>query len=129
MEELQATQEEMQRANKEREARERIIDSTNMMLETDDEFKIVNINNKVGSLLRYEMNDLNGKTLDQIVESAGDFQTMKNSLQNGETWTGTIRLKGKYKEVIQVKISAGKVADGSSSKYLLIATDVEATTA
>jgi PAS domain S-box-containing protein len=126
MEELQATQEEMQRSSREREAREKIVNSTNMILEMDHDYKLMNCNNKVADLLKYKTSELLGKNFGQIVVSQDQLEVMKKSLQTGETWSGTLKFSTKSNEEIIAKVSAGKIIDPATQqvKHLLIATDV-----
>lgn len=124
MEELQATQEEMQRSSKEREARETVIMSSNMMFDIDADFKVTFVNQKAALLLHYKPAELTGKNLAQLVDSKEEYEAMKKTLQNSETWSGVFRFLSRTGDVVTAKVSAGKIEHGARAKYLLFAADM-----
>jgi len=126
MEELQATQEEMQRANREREAKERIVENTNLLFELDEEFKIVNINNMVNTLLRYDLNEVKGKPFHDLLDNKLNMEMMTQKIGDGNTWSGTLQINSKYGDKTMVKVAAGRIPDvmNNKNKYLLFASDI-----
>ncbi len=126
MEELQATQEEMQRANREREAKERIVENTNLLFELDEEFKIVNINNMVNTLLRYDLNEVKGQPFHNLLDNKLNMEMMAQKIGDGNTWSGTLQINSKYGDKTMVKVAAGRIPDimNNKNKYLLFASDI-----
>ncbi|MFW5761781.1 MAG: GAF domain-containing protein, partial [Cyclobacteriaceae bacterium] len=126
MEELQATQEEMQRANREREAKERIVESTNLLFELDEDFRIVNINNVVNSLLRYDLGELKGKSFHNLLHDKGSMDAMVQKIGEGKPWSGAMNVNTKYGDRVSVKVSAGRIPDilNNKNKYLLFGSDI-----
>lgn len=126
MEELQATQEEMQRANREREAKERIVESTSLLFELDEDFRIVNINNVVNTLLRYDLGEIKGKSFHTLLHEKTSMDVMVQKIEDGKTWSGAMNINTKYGDSISVKVSAGRIPDvmNNKNKYLLFAADI-----
>lgn len=126
MEELQATQEEMQRAQRDREEKESIVNSTNMLIELDDNYKISGTNDNVRQILKYQDNELVGNYLDVLVSSKENLLNFKNQVVSGKPWSGVLNLLNKRKENVVVKVSAGKIADASNGgmKILIFASDI-----
>ncbi len=126
MEELQATQEEMQRAQNDRDQKENLINRTNMQIELDANFKIVHVNQILSDILRYELKDLLGKSVDEMMASKEAFEGTKRDLKGGKVWSGMLEMMNKYNEKVLVKISGGKIESANyndSHKYLLFATE------
>lgn len=128
MEELQATQEEMERSQRDREDKEKIINYTNMMIELDAKFNVTSINNIASEKLKYNLTDLNGSGFDRIIESKVGYNTMRQTLSEGRTWSGALKVKQKIGESLNVQFSAGVLhSQGSgSNKYLLIGAVISA---
>ena len=68
MEELQATQEKIQRDQADHEAREKVLLSKSVVLELNRQFKIKKCNELVKTILGYNMSDLEGKSMKDILD-------------------------------------------------------------
>ncbi len=80
MEELQATQEEMQRAQRDTEAREQLFNATQLILEFDRNHRIIYANQMAATQLGYDTSEMLGKSLESLVDAKGKMDQMKNLL-------------------------------------------------
>jgi methyl-accepting chemotaxis protein len=127
MEELQATQEEMQRAQKDAKARENIFDKTQFIIEFDNHYKITYINQMVQSHLNFDSRDLLGTSVENLLGLHLKMDQIKSKLNHSQLWTDTITVKNRKGESIQVKASAGVVAESNHSdgRFLMILDGME----
>lgn len=126
MEELQATQEEMQRTQEDRQAKETIIDSTNMMLELNSKFAISRVNEITSKVLGYSGSELRNLAFTNVIASQEKFKEAKAAIESGNTWSGILQLKPKNGEKVTAQVSAGSLHDpfDGSVKYLIFAANI-----
>jgi putative methionine-R-sulfoxide reductase with GAF domain/HAMP domain-containing protein len=126
MEELQATQEEMERGQRDREYKENIINSTTMLFELDEDFRIKSINQVVTDTLKFSSNEVMGKLVDSLIASTDNFNVAKSHMNNDKIWTGILNFKTNKNNNITTKVSAGKAHDpyDGSDKYLIFASEI-----
>jgi PAS domain S-box-containing protein len=126
MEELQATQEEMERSQRDTEAREKILNDTQCIIEFDKNGRITTINQLACNCTGYGAHELEGSALEHIFNATSRADQMKAQLASQQIWKGTAQLKTKSGELISVRAVAGTILDhkGSVSKHLLILEDV-----
>jgi PAS domain-containing protein len=111
MEELQATQEEMQRTQKETEAKEHIINSSQLVIEMDPEFKITSANDVVKQLLGFDKSDFSGKPIEAQVVNTDQLDVMKATVEGDKVWSGYITFENSRREPKKFNVSAGKSTD------------------
>ena len=126
MEELQATQEEMERGQRDREERENIINSTNMLIELDNNFKISSSNSVAKEVLQFSSEELLGNPLDALVSSKDTLALFKEQVTSGRPWAGMLTVINKKKQHVAVKVSAGKIHDAQkdTDKFLIFASEI-----
>ncbi len=126
MEELQATQEEMERSQQDRKDKEQIINSTHLMIELSEGFKIGLVNATTTQTLGYREEELHNMLFNKLVSSADTLAEAKRVLDEGHTWNGVLHLKSKKGEEVIAKASAGRIRDpyASSYKYLIFAANI-----
>ena len=125
MEELQATQEEMQRTQREREDKERIIHTTHILFEIDENLTLLNVNDKVREILGYDPSDLTSKTIEAVIKNPEALHQMKKMVEKGLTWSGKMVFYNKNREEILLHGSAGQSTDPltQNKRVLLFALD------
>jgi PAS domain S-box-containing protein len=128
MEELQATQEEMERAQKDREDKENIFNKSNMLVELDDKFNVTYINQLFCDVLRFDYQDVSGKPFESIISDKDVFTGGKAKLSKGDAWASILNVKTKTNKELKVKASGGVVYDTSNriNKFMFILTDISA---
>ena len=126
MEELQATQEEMHRGQREREQKESIINDTQLVLELDSNLTILNTNSVFRDLLHYTQDELEGRSIYDVLATKDAMHTVKDTLESGSNWSGVLKMEDKSGNSVMLKASAGTMSDSGNfdSKYLLFATDI-----
>jgi GAF domain-containing protein/HAMP domain-containing protein len=127
MEELQATQEEMERAQKDAKAREQIFDRTQFIIEFDDRYKITYANHMVQSYLQFDTRELIGSSIENVFKLQNKMEQIKTKLSQNNLWTDIITVKNRKGDVLQIKASAGVVAEHNHTegRYLMILDGME----
>lgn len=127
MEELQATQEEMERAQKDAKAREQIFDKTQFIIEFDNSYKITYVNHMVQSYLQFDSRDIIGNSIENVFKLQNRMEQIKTKLSYNSLWSDVITVKNKKGETLQVKASAGVVAEDnhSNGRFLMILDGME----
>ena len=126
MEELQATQEEMERSQQDRKEKEHIINSTNIMVELSEGFKINLVNATTTQTLGYREDELRNMQFQNLVLSADTLAEARRMVDDGHSWSGVLRFRNKQGQEIVTKASAGRIRDpyAGSHKYLIFATNI-----
>jgi PAS domain S-box-containing protein len=126
MEELQATQEEMERTQIDRKTKENIINSTNLMFELGESFKIGLVNATATQSLGYREEELRNMAFGNLVVSVPLLAEAKRVVDEGHTWSGLLPLKNKQGEEVMTKASAGRIRDpyANTYKYLIFAANI-----
>ena len=128
MEELQATQEEMERTQHDRKEKEDIINSTNMVFELNENFKVSFVNATTTQIMDYPENELRNMVFSNLVISADTLAEAKRVTDDGSTWNGVLHLRSKKGKEVVAKASVGRIRDlySSSYKYLIFAANITA---
>jgi HAMP domain-containing protein/putative methionine-R-sulfoxide reductase with GAF domain len=126
MEELQATQEEMERGQRDRQEKEAIINSTQMQIELDDDFRVYTLNNIALTTLKYNKGELEGNSFDSMVVSKENLKKAKSTVMDGRPWSGVLKVNTKQGDALLLQVSAGRVhdMDTGGEKFLLFASDI-----
>ncbi|SFC87813.1 GAF domain-containing protein [Flexibacter flexilis DSM 6793] len=122
MEELQATQEEMERAQLSISRKEKLFDSTMVVLELDNSFSITSANEMADIMLGYRSRDLTGSALKELISDETSLSQLKSSLMLGQVWQGTTAIRSSKGGIVKVKLVAGSTTDEFESEhsYLVI---------
>ncbi|MCC5920753.1 MAG: GAF domain-containing protein [Cyclobacteriaceae bacterium] len=127
MEELQATQEEMERNQRERDQSDKIISSTQVYLEFNDQFKMTKINNFGVVTLGFSQEKIHDKEFKSLFKEAKVADQLAASIASDKVWSGLVDFKDASNQILKMKVSAGKIFDpiNNSNKYVLFATKVD----
>lgn len=122
MEELQATQEEMERAQLSISRKEKMFDSTTLVLELDSSFSITSTNEMADTMLGYRSRDLTGTMLKELISDETALSQLKSSLMLGQVWQGTTAIRSSKGSLVKVKLVAGATSEefDSEHSYLVI---------
>ncbi len=126
MEELQATQEEMERGQRDREAKDTIINATNLQIELDEQLNISSCNELLARNLNYRTEDLKGKSLALLIAEKDDYTALQSKIQAGNPFANLLKLRSKNGKEVYISMACGKIVDtfNDTTKYLIFATDI-----
>jgi GAF domain-containing protein len=126
MEELQTTQEFLERSQREAKEKEELLNVAYLMIETDKKFSVKTVNDLTKSRLKFDQIDLEGMAIDYLFFAQDKIEDAKAKLSKGLKWNSFAYLKGKNELKIFAKVSASSIRDenGNVNKYLFIIDDI-----
>jgi PAS domain S-box-containing protein len=127
MEELQATQEEMQRSQRDADAKDYILNATQLVIELDKNFRITQVNSLAQAHLNYNGHELIGLSLDTLLETNGRIDQIRTILNKGEIWSAVGHVKNKAGKRVMVKASAGGIMDQHQNvtRHIMILDEID----
>jgi PAS domain S-box-containing protein len=120
MEELQATQEKIQRDQLDRESREKIVLSETVLLELNKSFIIRSANDVCKKVFGYSASDLEGKMLKDVIINSSDLSQIKNEATTDTFWNGVVKMKHRNGGEISLLVSAGQVPDSINNDLMYV---------
>lgn len=122
VEELEATQEEMRKYQRDVKQKDRLLNATNLVVETDLSFTIKKINNHAFDYLRYEPYELLEKPVSRLFKIHLEYKAMKDALNDSDLYSGIVTMAKKDKTNILAKIAVGTYKDKNKEvqKYIFI---------
>jgi PAS domain S-box-containing protein len=116
----------MQRAQRDTEAREKILDETQCIIEFDSNRTILHVNSLACQQLGYSAYELNGKALETVFDAGAKTNQLRAALADEQTWRAVGTLRTRTGETLTVKAVVGSLFDhnGTLSKHMLILDDI-----
>ena len=115
MEELQATQEEMQRAQREAHNKENLFETAYLMVETDEQGVVRQVNGRATDLLGHTADELRGRLLAEYVADASALGAVMQRLPQGQPWHGAMSLRHRGGQTVPHYVAAGTIDAGQSA--------------
>ena len=120
MEELQATQEKIERDQLDRESREKIILSGTVMFELTKSFVIRSANDICKEVFKYAPSELEGKMFKDLVISSAELGEIQQAATTDSFWDGTLKMKDREGAEIDLLVSAGQVPDSINNDMMYV---------
>lgn len=126
MEELEAAQEHIERDQRDAKAKETLLESTSIVLQTNQDFVIQSFNDFSEHKLHYDAADFQEMSIEFLFVEYSKIETGIEILKTGSTWIDFVYLKTKHNQKIFTKVIASPIKDeyGDVSKYLFILDDI-----
>lgn len=120
MEELQATQEKIQRDQLDRESRERIVLSDTVLFELNKSFVIRTANDVCKEVFKYSPSELEGKMFKDLMVSSADLSEIKDQATTDTFWNGVLQMKDRAGNQIELLVSAGQIQDSINNDLMYV---------
>ncbi len=128
MEELVATQEEMQRSQRSTEDKEKLFNRALMNFELNQNFQIVHVNENSTRVTGFQASDLENRPFPTLLSEPAAFQRVQDEVSNGQPWSGNLKLITRNGNKLDMPAAAGKVVtENGTSKYLIYGFDASTT--
>jgi PAS domain-containing protein len=126
MEELEAAQEHIERDQRDAKAKETLLESTSIVLQTNQDFVIQSFNDFSEHKLHHDAADFQEMSIEFLFVEYSKIETGIEILKTGSTWIDFVYLKTKHNQKIFTKVIASPIKDeyGDVSKYLFILDDI-----
>ena len=126
---LQKQMKKIEHLNHELQHDKQIIDDNLLIVKTDGEFHIIEVSKAFNTFFGFEKNELVDSQLQVICSDkipVSEYAQMKNTLQNGQRWSGEIEIISKNKQAIWVDavVTPWSNNSGSLSSYTAIYHDI-----
>lgn len=126
MEELEAAQESIERSQREAKAKETLLESTSIVLQTGRDFVIQTFNDLSEHKLHFTHAEFEQMSIEFLFLDYAKIETGMEILKAGNTWIDFVYLKNKHNQKIFVKIIASPIRNemGEMDRYLFIMDDI-----
>ncbi len=126
MEELEAAQESIERSQREAKAKETLLESTSIVLQTGRDFVIQTFNDFSEHKLHFTSSEFEQMSIEFLFLEYSKIETGMEILKAGNTWIDFVYLKNKHNQKIFVKVIASPIRNemGEMNRYLFIMDDI-----
>ncbi len=126
MEELEAAQESIERSQREAKAKETLLESNSIVLQTGRDFVIQSFNDFSEHKLHFTAAEFEQMSIEFLFLEYAKIETGMEILKAGNTWIDFVYLKNKHNQKIFVKVIASPIRNemGEMDRYLFIMDDI-----